>query len=102
MRLIDADALINELYKEWNNCEIGNATWTWIREVVRDQPSVPTAPRWVRCEDELPKEDGDYLNYYADGYCAVNHWSKGWGWMYDEEAVRYWMPLPEPPQEVQE
>ena len=56
------------------------------------------APRWVRCEDELPKEDGDYLTYYIGGYCAVNHWSKGWGWMYDEEAVRYWMPI-EPPKE---
>ena len=55
MRLIDADALVNELHKEWENCEIGNATWTWIREVVRDQPSVPAAPRWVRCEDEMPK-----------------------------------------------
>lgn len=55
------------------------------------------APRWVRCE-EKPKEDGDYLTYYVDGYCAVNHWSKGWGWLYDEEAVRYWIPI-EPPQE---
>lgn len=58
---------------------------------------IPAAPRWVMCEEE-PKEDGDYLTYYVDGYCAVNHWSKGWGWMYDEEAVRYWMPI-EPPKE---
>lgn len=37
---------------------------------------------------------------YVDGYCAVNHWSKGWGWMYDEEAVRYWMPIEPPKEEV--
>ena len=93
--LIDRQALLDECL---NHYEVGNieqnCTMDWICKTVRN---FPAAPRWVRCEEE-PKEDGDYLTYYVDGYCAVNYWSKGWGWLYDEEAVRYWMPI-EPPKE---
>ena len=113
MRLIDADALINELHKEWENCEIGNATWTWIREVVRDQPSVPAVPRWVRCEERLPDDnkivlvcnDAGFVHcafYTAIGrkwYIANNTQYDSWTW---EPDAMYWMPMPEPPKEVQE
>ena len=66
-------------------------------DMVYEINHIPAASPGHRVE-EPPKEDGDYLTYYVDRYCAVNHWSKGWGWWYDEEAVRYWMPI-EPPKE---
>ena len=98
--LIDREAAINFIKQyQCSGCsDIGLCGKCAVLIALKLLEKVPAAPRWVRCEEE-PKEDGDYLTYYVDGYCAVNHWSKGWGWMYDEEAVRYWMLLPEPPKE---
>ena len=93
--LIDREAAIDAFYTATADGDKAE----FCVDVIKGLPSVPAAPRWVRCE-EPPTEDGDYLTYYADGYCAVNRWSKGWGWMYDEDAVRYWMPI-EPPKEEQ-
>lgn len=109
MRLIDADALINDIQTEWDGGEIQNAIWIWIRGVVRDQPTIP-APRWVRCEEEMPKEMKVVVTYgkgrVSFGYCMF---------LYDADMekdvcewvdthsnrmeVTHWMPLPEPPKE---
>lgn len=102
MRPIDADALINELHKEWDNCEIGNATWTWIREVVRDQPPVPAAPLWHRVEDELPPPNKTVLvckiwrdvNGEPHKVITMDSFT-----ISPSDSVIAWMPLPEPPKE---
>lgn len=61
------------------------------------------SPRWVRCEKELPKEDGAY----AVGWRYPNgcfYWGKvlffNDKWQVDEEIPMpdYWMPI-EPPRE---
>lgn len=57
----------------------------------------PAASPWHRVE-EPPKEENEYLTLYCDGSCYVNTWTNNWGWRYDDEAVRYWMPI-EPPKE---
>ena len=77
------------------------------------------APRWVRCEDELPEPNVSCLVCDKDGACAVGYYrqdAKAWdspyfGWVEHEDGVFYdddlprigkvvaWMPLPEPPKE---
>ena len=93
----------------------------YIIGVLEELP--PAAPRWVRCEEQLPPNDGKEV-LVTDGFhvgigvCAYK-WSKTRKWT--QEAVWYkwnlndygypmrrfkpdthikaWMPLPEPPKE---
>ena len=84
---------------------------------------IPAAPRWVRCEEQLPPNDGKEV-LVTDGFhvgigICMYKWSKTKKWT--QEAVWYkwnlndygypmkkfktdthikaWMPLPEPPKE---
>ena len=105
MRLIDADAMINSLQKEWDNCEVSNATWIWIREVLRDQPTIDAAPRWVRCEERLPEKNGAYIVFvgYGDNWIWFKDIFMDGKFMADACAlngarVTHWMPI-EPPKE---
>ena len=63
--------------------------------------SQPTASPWHSVEEELPKKVGSYITAYCDGFVCENQWHyigpTAIGWVNDAEAVRYWMPLPEPP-----
>ena len=72
-----------------------------------------SAPRWVRCEDELPDDNeivlvcNDVGFVYCAFYNAIGHkWYIANNTQYDswtwEPDAMYWMPLPKPPQEVQE
>ena len=116
MRLIDADAL-----KEM--CVYASPCTSWEQEsklidLIDAQPAIP-APRWVRCEDELPKQNIQCLVTDAEGNCAVGYYrndAKAWdspffGWVersnedYYEDGdlcrigkVVAWMPI-EPPKE---
>ena len=88
----------------------------FIRSRMEKADFVPAAPRWVRCEDELPKYTGRYIVW-----CGVNWHGEGmYGdvmiarydrnlqrWYVEADAslngpicggVRYWMPI-EPPKE---
>lgn len=60
---------------------------------------IPAAPRWVRCEDELPEKEGDYLVWTMlyGGHAYTDYYTPKYGW--DEYKVIAWMPLPEPPKE---
>ena len=73
------------------------------------------APRWVRCEDELPKENGFYLVAVKAPHKGVrvyeykpcndmfyeneNKWVRENGSYILNHLVTHWMPLPEPPKE---
>lgn len=66
---------------------------------------IPAAPRWVRCEDELPN-DGEWA-IFTNGKVvtverfkldAYNHFFPASQWFDFEDAIA-WMPLPEPPKE---
>ena len=86
-------------------------------ELEREINRIPAAPRWVRCEDKLPKYTGRYIVW-----CGVNWHGEGMNgdvmiarydrnkqrWYVEADNslngplcgdVRYWMPI-EPPQEV--
>lgn len=56
---------------------------------------------WVCREDRLPDKDGLYLVLTVlngDYYPQIGKW-RGGEWLYCA-YVHYWMPLPEPPEEV--
>ena len=62
--------------------------------------------RWRKVSEELPKEEDEYyLVFDKYGYMDTDRWRKDklgrWGFSVHGETVRYYMPLPEPP-EVQQ
>ena len=110
MRLIDADALMEELERE---VELAD-DWKTAHEIANCVKYAPTVSGWISVKDRKPEASGIYLTwctyhdikrgfYRLSEYCAENG---GWyDWIsrdYGESYVRYWMPLPEPPKEVSE
>ena len=121
MRLIDADALINDILTDYG-CDpkyIADETIDGLKpytdqlilERIGLQPTVPSSP-WHRVEEELP-ESGEfgkivlacddvgtvnaaYLSSDGEWYAADNAVWDAWAWM---PNVTHWMPLPEPPKE---
>ena len=90
---------------------------------VEDAPSIP-APRWVRCEDEMPKDqrpvlvfvppheeyDDYYYGYVGMAYFTYSACGGFWcgtdGNVYGAVGMihrpTHWMPLPEPPQDKED
>lgn len=98
MRLIDADAL-------WHNME----TADWYNNADRDEvaePLVlcsPTIGGWISVEDRLPdKQPCECLvvnaNNVETAICLDNRW------ITPRRVIKitHWMPLPEPPKEVEQ
>lgn len=112
MRLIDADALERHVYTEWVNGELSNSEWVDFIQWLKDEPTVEPASPWHRVE-EPPKEYGNYLAVVNGEVMEVTYsdmrddwkWStcdaEGFLWI-RSESVTHWMPMPEPPQEVQD
>ena len=127
MRLIDADALKESIPETepdiFENCQICTTLMDYeVKDLINKQPTI-AAPRWVRCEEQLPPNDGKEV-LVTDGFhvgigICMYKWSKTKKWT--QEAVWYkwnlndygypmkkfktdthikaWMPLPEPPKE---
>lgn len=129
MRLIDADALMDELENEqpfnWTDSpgEIQEqADWERFKGMVSVANTIEAEPvrQWISVEDKFPEEclaDKDTKVIH----CLVvlepprsqpnrkplvtkaqrqwNSWIKRWEWG-RVSGVIYWMPLPEPPKEV--
>ena len=101
MRLIDADA-----YKERNaeiiDCEIDHHKYQdTLRELIDDSPTVDAAPKWIPCEERLPKEKEVVLITNSKGNVRCGQFrgthGKYWFWKGNTlEMVEAWMPLPEP------
>ena len=72
---------------------------------------VQPVDRWISVDDKLPDSDTTVLVWYtADslfgrfGDYGVTHYRESSGWskaslIGDDQAIFYWMPLPEPPKE---
>ena len=71
---------------------------------------------WISVEDRLPEDDGDVLaivsgyptpNITLEDVMVVAAFCEGEGWYigeypdWDNPIITYWMPLPEPPKEVE-
>ena len=107
IRRSEAQELL-ECYTEKNN--LGHTPY----QIVSNLPSA--GPKWISAEKEQPKDSKPVLCW-----CEYYHWKKEkvlpeygigyyipswniWGGdvMYGKDAkVLYWMPMPEPPKEVQ-
>ena len=116
MRTIDADALKDEIRKYANEpSKIGDRRWdTRCTAIIADMNGLinkaPTVGGWISVKDGLPKEMQDVLLKFPSNM-AVGFYVEG-GWMVysggdwttdiceDDEVPQYWMPLPEPPKEV--
>lgn len=116
MRLIDADALKEELgiTEDCDDCErLGahwcvNSTWAIVCDRIESAPTVDAVPRWIPCEERLPEPNLAVLGYapkfdniFAVYYDSVCGWIT-WNPVHDEPFPSFqgeivaWMPLPEP------
>ena len=111
IELIDRQALLGKLWKQRQNYQMMDDTHTADKimhglyraeQVVKDAPIIP-APRWVRCEEEMPK-DGEWVLVWGDGFhVPVEVFREHGAWLDSQfekfTGVTHWMQLPEPPQE---
>lgn len=113
MRLIDAHALLTayegamkELVQATNAENISLETLSLLcgAKLIAE---APTIGGWISVKDRLPDKGHDVLAFLDDGeetrIAACNYWDGVW---FDAvmntiaKNVVYWMPLPEPPEEV--
>ena len=98
--------------------KLRNIPYGEVLDILERMPTVPAAPRWVRCEEERPEDlrvviihkkwDGEItLGYSYPGFTEemklwmclktpYNQYEVPW---VGAGHVDYWMPLPEPPKE---
>lgn len=69
---------------------------------VRDRiNAIPAATRWHRVDEELPKQ-GEWVLVKSCLVRMMTDFIDKTGRWYRTPGVTHWMPLPEPPNEVQE
>ena len=120
MRLIDADAFADEMKKRQDACQerIDNpnedAFWTdrehWygvmatFSEVKLTLYAMPTVDEWISVKDRLPEIGKLALVYGSSGSMTVARHVAGNEWVVPGifSRVTHWMPLPEPPKEVEQ
>ena len=107
MRLIDADAAYKAACEGADNWDGAYSPYRYDR-IREEMDKVPTFSPWHRVEKELPN-DGEWA-IFTNGKVvtverfkedAYNHFFPASQWFDFEDAIA-WMPLPEPPKEVQE
>ncbi|EFH6687437.1 DUF551 domain-containing protein [Escherichia coli] len=69
-----------------------------------DGPTPVTPDSWISCSERMP-DDGQWCVVNTEYGYYVQCWSEGQGWLGDDISIPEcdvinWMPLPEPPQEV--
>ena len=120
VRLIDANALYNDMKesakaaREWKEeaqdeeikirAEQAHGTFCECALRVKNAPTIESEP-WISCSERLPEIYQRVLTVDIDRKVTENfrcniksgelEWSRGFG-------ITHWMPLPEPPEEVQE
>ena len=62
-----------------------------------------TVQEWISVDDRLPEEGEKAICIDADGDMMIGKYTE-WGWMFPcyFEELTHWMPIPEPPKEVEE
>ncbi len=115
MRLIDADALLKignygsmlDVFQDWKKFshETMDAVCRYARFVKALIENQPTVERWIPVSDEIPEQYHCVIGWTKFKEMGeVMHDGKQFVWT-DEETVHafvtHWMPLPEPPKEVE-
>ena len=109
MRLIDADALLEELPVHPNGGMRSVKNECLMIRVRGTIENAPTIGGWISVKDRLPEEETEYLCWFGDyplgAFAGVCRWNKviGTFWCYSDSTkwafVTHYMPLPEPPKE---
>ena len=62
-----------------------------------------TVQEWISVEDRLPEQGEEAICIAADGDMMIGKYTE-WGWMFPcyFEELTHWMPIPQPPKEVEE
>ena len=62
-----------------------------------------TVQEWISVDDRLPEQGEEAICIAADGDMMIGKYTE-WGWMFPcyFEELTHWMPIPEPPKEVEE
>ena len=106
MRLINADALIDDIEKSTFNRTIKE----FFEDFVEDTPTVEAKPvGWIPCSERLPEVEGEYLTCDKKGniHTMYHFQSNKHPFAIGDNHPRYypviaWMPLPEPYREDEE
>ena len=111
------EAKLKEVSANWTFCCEDKARL--LQEIAAASPMpvtiFPTSGQWISVKDRLPEEDvavltyGQVLNDPPDvigvrrRYNGDQDWKHTWesedGFIYREDDVTHWMPLPKPPEE---
>lgn len=102
MRLIDADALKEELKEIYHTEPV--FIYTTVHEAIDNAPTVEQQG-WTQCSERLPEEDGEYLVESTRGYEVLYYREeeKQFGLMvfnfagkvgFVPKKVYEWMPIP--------
>ena len=115
-RLIDADALAIDMVIEeaetplvpWypQNMPMRKTVGVSI-EQINNAPTIDAVPRWIPCEERLPREKEVVLITNSKGNVRCGQFrgmsGKYWFWKGNTfETVEAWMPLPKPYKEEQD
>lgn len=105
MRPIDADAVLDRYYAEYERQDIcdGAEDREWLMKCLNEAPTLTPQNEWVSVEERLPEHLKDVLALYGNGKIDID-WvdSSGdfkFGSLFD--GVTHWMPLPAPPDKEQ-
>ena len=95
MRLVNADALMEHVYRDrLDSREL-------IAEMVRNAPTIEPKPRWIPCAKDLPPSGtACFVTVECDGErnTCISTFDHGTGWSNLEygERVISWIKLPDP------
>lgn len=96
MRLIDADALMQELEREVEFAD----DWKTAHEIANCVKYAPTIDGWISVKDKTPEDGKAVLVWDDGGFAYVDTWI-GYTWKIGGDfGVTHWQYLPEPPKEV--
>ena len=101
MRMIDADELRAEISK-WPDSVMYK---DWVQSAIATAPTVPAYGQWESVEDNSPGNEYDFVLAYkpylhemgGSGMIVEHPW-----FVRMNNTYKYWMPLPEPPEEVRD
>ena len=108
MRLIDADAVLDRYYAEYERQDIcdGAEDREWLMKCLNEAPTLTPPNEWVSVEDTVPDPGERVLAtdgiFVGEAYrTSADSWHRHTGFPWRDgvtgRTVKYWMPLPAPP-----
>ena len=101
--LIDRNGLLEWLkVSDFENYS-GDECFRYTMQEIENAPAVNC---WIPCSERMPEIFDYVIGAGSDGICIVRYngtlFADDSGATYPINAITHWMPLPEPPEEVQE